>query len=354
VGGATVNNFNGMLDEVMFFNTALTRDQAQALFTADSLGVCKPLAFDGVRALTNGSPLLNVSGQAGKNITLYSSSNLLNWTPLSTLPNPGGELQFTNSLLDGFTSQFFRAVATATNLVMIQPGTFTMGSPTNELDRFDNEGPQTAVTLTKGFFMGKYPVTQREYLAVMGKNPSNFNTNQGFGLDLNRPVESVSWNDATNYCTLRTQRERAAGLIPLNYVYRLPTEAELEYACRAGTSTRFSYGDDPGYASLTAYAWYNGNAGLMTDAVGLKLPNPWGFYDMHGNVFEWCQDFYALYPGGITIDPQGPATGSFRVSRGGSWLDFAQYCRSARRNGFSPDYSDSRFGFRVVLDPAQP
>lgn len=354
VGGGSPNNFNGLLDEVMFFNNSIAEDEVRTLFTADSLGVCKPLVFDRIRTLPDGSVFMSVSGQEGKNITVHASSNLVGWASLATLPNPNGTLQFTNKLSGGLQSQFYRASASTTNLVMISPGAFIMGSPSNELDRFDNEGPQTAVTLTKGFLMGKYLVTQGDYLAVVGENPSYFSTNNGFPLDLSRPVDSVSWTDATNYCARRTQQERAAGVIPLNSFYRLPTEAEFEFACRAGTTTRFSYGDDPNYASLSAYAWYTNDAGLATHAVGEKLPNPWGFYDMHGQVFEWCEDWCGSYPGGSVTNPTGPSSGSIRVSRGGSWLDTAPYCRSARRFGYSSGYSDSRFGFRVVLDPSQP
>jgi eukaryotic-like serine/threonine-protein kinase len=172
-------------------------------------------------------------------------------------------------------------------MVWIPPGTFLIGSPEDEVDRSENEGPQTQVTLTQGFWMGKHEVTQGEYLAVVGSNPSYFNGVQGetdYGTDLNRPVESVSWDDAVAYCAALTARERAAGRAPMSYAYRLPTEAEWEYACRAGTTTRFSYGDDPGYTHLRDYAWYEGNSERQTHPVGQKLPNPWGLYDMHGNV----------------------------------------------------------------------
>jgi formylglycine-generating enzyme required for sulfatase activity len=223
-----------------------------------------------------------------------------------------------------------------------------MGSPTNEVDRYDWEGPQTAVTISRGFWMGKYEVTQGEYLAVMGSNPSYFTG------DTNRPVETVSWYDATNYCGTLTQRERAGGRIATNSVYRLPTEAEWEHACRAETSTRFSYGDDPGYTNLTNYAWYSDNSGGTTHPVGQKLPNLWGLYDMHGNVWEWCQDWWSYnLPGGIAIDPQGPATGSSRVIRGGDWGSFAGFCRSADRYGGYPGYRLDYVGFRVLLAPGQ-
>jgi formylglycine-generating enzyme required for sulfatase activity len=238
-----------------------------------------------------------------------------------------------------------------------------MGSPTNEMRSGpasnEDEGPQTAVTISRGFWMGKYLVTQGDYLSLMGSNPSYFTTNDLGGHpispDLTRPVEQVSRDDATNYCARLTQQERAAGRIATNSVYRLPTEAEWEYACRGWTSTRFSYGDDPGYTNLTNYAWYSDNSTNMTHPVGQKLPNPWGLYDMHGNVWEWCQDYwYGLYPGGIALDPQGPATGLDRVIRGGGWNDGAGYCRSAVRGDGNPGYRFVFIGFRVVLAPGQP
>jgi len=167
--------------------------------------------------------------------------------------------------------------------------------------------------------------------------------------DPNRPVETVSWDDATNYCNQLTQREQAAARIATNSVYRLPTEAEWEYACRGWTSTRFSYGDDPEYTNLTNYAWYSDNSGDMTHPVGQKLPNPWGLYDMHGNVFEWCQDWW---------DPSAPATSSSRVIRGGFWGDggrgTARSCRSAARAFDGPGIRSNGVGFRVVLAPGQP
>jgi formylglycine-generating enzyme required for sulfatase activity len=232
-------------------------------------------------------------------------------------------------------------------MVFIPPNTFTMGSPANELHRDTNEGPQTTVTLSHGFWIGKYEVTQGEYLSVMNTNPSQF---QG---DLSRPVSSVSWPDATNYCTKLTQRELAAGRIPLGSVYRLPTEAEWECAARAGTTTRFSYGDDPDYSSLTNYAWFSMNAGLGVHPVGQKIPNAWGLYDMEGNVWEWCQDWFGPLPGGAVVDPMGPGSNAsgLKVMRGGAYDYFPASCRSAARLSFplSPFLTDSDLGFRVVL-----
>jgi formylglycine-generating enzyme required for sulfatase activity len=231
-------------------------------------------------------------------------------------------------------------------MVFIPPGTFRMGSPTNEVDRWDGDGPQTAVTISRGFWMGRYEVTQGEYLAVMGSNPSYFSG------DPNLPVEQVPWDDATNYCMTITQRERAAGRIPTNVVYRLPTEAEWEYACRAWTSTRFSYGDDTGYTNLAKFAWYSANSGVGTHPVGQKLPNPWGLYDMHGNVWEWCQDWwFPNLPGGIVLDPQGSTTVWERVIRSSVWDGGPRDCRSACRYLGIPIHGLHGIGFRVVLAP---
>jgi formylglycine-generating enzyme required for sulfatase activity len=304
---------------------------------------------------------LTITGAVG---TVYSieyvtdlaqTNNASAWRSLEFLQLPASPYLWTDKSAPATGKRFYRAVvfAAPTNLVFIPPGTFRMGSPTNEVDRWDNEGPQTAVTISLGFWMGKYEVTQEEYLAVMGSNPSWFQPPNAMA-DTNRPVETVSWNDATSYCATLTQRERAVGRIGTNSVYRLPTEAEWEYACRAGTSTRFSYGDDLGDTNLSNYAWYDANSGRTTHPVGQKLPNPSGLYDMHGNVWEWCQDWYGDYAGGSAIDPQGAAPGSYRAARGGAWDGRGRYCRSACRYSVSPVRRSSYIGFRVVLAPGQP
>jgi formylglycine-generating enzyme required for sulfatase activity len=205
--------------------------------------------------------------------------------------------------------------------------------------------------------MGKYEVTQKEYQAVMGTNPSNFKGD-------NLPVESVNWFDAVNYCNARSRKE---GLTPAYTVsgenvtwnrgangYRLPTEAEWEYACRAGTSTPFSTGSN----ITTSQANYDGNYPYnnnsngpyreKTTNVGSFSPNAWGLYDMHGNVWEWCWDWYGDYSAGAQTDPSGAAPGSYRVLRGGSWNFIAQYLRSAYRGLNSPSYRYNSYGFRVV------
>ena len=254
----------------------------------------------------------------------------------------------------------FPPFSAPSNMVWISPGTFVMGSPTNE-PALGTDETQHTVTLTKGFCMGKYEVTQAEYLAVMGNNPSYF---QGGNL----PVEKVTWYDAVAYCVALTARERSAGRLPAGYGYRLPTESEWEYACRAGTTTAFHYGAAlrSGMANFdgryeyppcggTTYYCYNPSGTYLgrTTSVGSYAPNAWGLYDMHGNVWEWCQDWYGTYPGGSVSDPQGAPTGSYRVLRGGLWYGYAGDCRSAIRYSNYPTGRGYIIGFRVALAPGQ-
>jgi formylglycine-generating enzyme required for sulfatase activity len=263
--------------------------------------------------------------------------------------NPLGSVLFHDVTSNASAQKFYRVFRQVppVNMVFIPSNTFTMGTPTNEVDRAADEAPQTTVTITRGFWIGKYEVTQREYLAVIGSNPS------GFPGDLERPVESVSWLDATNYCARLTHQELAAGRIPPGARYRLPTEAEWECAARAGTSTRFSYGDDPNFTELANHAWYWFNSDVATHRVGQKAPNPWGIYDMEGNVWEWTQDWYGRYSGGSITDPQGPGSNStgVKVIRGGAWDAGESNCRSGRRQkeGVHPFIADYILGFRVVL-----
>ena len=212
------------------------------------------------------------------------------------------------------------------HFVPIPAGTFTMG---------DGEHAHK-VTLTQSFHLGQHEVTQEQYEKVMGATPSNFKGPQN-------PVEKVSWDDAVEFCRKLSElpEEKAAG-----YVYRLPTEAEWEYACRAGTTTEYSFGDSA--SELGAYAWYDENSGKTTHPVGGKQANPWGLYDMHGNVWEWCQDWYGDYPSGSVTDPTGAVSGSSRVLRGGSWFNNSDYCLSANRYWSSPDSRFIILGFRVL------
>ena len=307
---------------------------------------------------------LTINGAVGAVYAIEYAPELAqtnNWCCLEFLQLPATNYLWTDTSASATAHRFYRAVATGpTNLVFIPPGTFRMGSPTNEAGRFGDEGPQTAVTLTKGFYMGKFEVTQREYLAVIGNNPSFFNGGT-HGTDLNRPVEQVSWDDATNYCSARTQQEAALGMIPATH-YRLPTEAEWEYACRAWTSTAFYLGSglhskQANFNGLYEYDSVRGDisnpGGVFletTTPVGSYAPNDWGLYDMIGNVFEWCQDWWSpTYPGGSVIDPQGTDSPSSRVLRGGGWLNRVFHCRSARR--FHDAEANNDIGFRVVLSP---
>lgn len=280
---------------------------------------------------------------------ILSSTDLAAWSALDTATNTVGSATFTDDEASLSPRKFYRALRQSppTNMVFIPPNTFTMGSPTNEQDRSINEGPQTTVTLTRGFWIGKYEVTQSEYLSVMNTNPSVP------PIDPSGPVSRVSWLDATNFCAKLTLRELAAGRIPAGSQYRLPTEAEWECAARAGTTTRFSYGDDPDYADLGSHAWHAANSGLTAHLVGQKLPSPWGLYDMEGNVVEWCQDWAGALLGGVQTDPTGPAssTSGRKVTRGGAFDDTQQFCRSAHRSLFNagPSDTDTDLGFRVVL-----
>jgi formylglycine-generating enzyme required for sulfatase activity len=217
--------------------------------------------------------------------------------------------------------------------VWIPPGTFLMGSPKEEKGRDANE-TQHKVTLTKGFYMGVYTVTQEEWQAVMGNNPS------GLKGEENLPVEQVSWNDCDKF--IKKVREKDKRL------YRLPTEAEWEYACRAGTKTAYYFGDDK--SMLGKFAWYSeNNPERKTHPVGQKKPNEWGLYDMHGNLFQWCQDWYGEYPQNDLADPQGPEKGTSRVMRGGAWGNDPAACRSAFRLAYEPGRGNFIIGFRLCF-----
>jgi len=212
--------------------------------------------------------------------------------------------------------------------VLIPAGTFQMGSNDG-----NDEKPVHTVRIMQPFYLGKYEVTQGQWQAVMGSNPSKFTG------DPNRPVENVSWDDVQEFIRRLNSREGGA-------TYRLPTEAEWEYAVRAGTTTRWSFGDDA--RQLGRYAWPEENAGGYTHPVGQLQPNPWGLYDMHGNVWEWVQDWYGSYTSGTAVDPAGPSSGSDRVYRGGSCYGLARECWSALRRGAAPGNRYNALGFRLL------
>jgi formylglycine-generating enzyme required for sulfatase activity len=222
-----------------------------------------------------------------------------------------------------------RRVAASFEFCPVPAGAFLMGSALTP--------PEHQVTLSRPFHLGKFPVTQAQWEAVMGPNPSLFK-----GPD--RPVEQVSWED----CQAFVARLNTAG----QGTFRLPTEAEWEYACRAGSSGRYCFGDDEDL--LGAYAWYSANAGGQTHPVGLKKANAWGLHDMHGGVWEWCQDWWDDYPDGPATDPQGPSAGFMgaRVFRGGCWRGGADFAASAHRGGRGAGYRASILGLRLVHQPA--
>jgi len=216
-------------------------------------------------------------------------------------------------------------------MIAIPGGSFLMGS-----EDFENTKPVHKVTLSP-FHIGKFQVTQQQWQAVRGENPSHFKGN-------NLPVESISWNDATRFCLKLSEKTGKE--------YRLPTEAEWEYACLAGSTGKYCFGDDE--ALLEKYAWYRKNSGKQTHPVGEKLPNDWGLHDMHGNVWEWCQDWYdanyyaELAKQGEAVNPQGSAYGELRVLRGGSWDVDLLIARAVYRNNDLPAFRFGNFGFRVV------
>ena len=243
------------------------------------------------------------------------------------------------------------------------PGKFMMGSPETEQDCGPNE-VQVEVTLTRGYWLGKYEVTQAEYEQLMGKNPSAFSAGGGFrskvtGQDTKRfPVETVSWTEAVEFCQKLTERERTAGRLPAEWENRLPTEAEWEYACRAGTTTATAFGDSLSskQANFFGDRPYNGAEKgpylQRTCSVGSYASNAWGLHDMHGNVWEWCQDSYTEKMVGV-VDPQVDQAGSLRVYRGGSWNNIGQYFRSANRLRITPGYRNNHVGFRVAVGPSR-
>ena len=223
-------------------------------------------------------------------------------------------------------------------LRVIPPGTFTMGSD----DGYLRSRPLHQVTLTKPFMLGTHEFTQAQYQKMMGTNQSNLKRR-------NNPVEMVNYDDASEFCRRLSElrAEKSAGR-----VYRLPTEAEWEFACRAGTTTKHSFGIDE--SKIGDYAWVSGNSNKSTHPVGGKQPNAWGLYDMHGNVLEWCSDWYGDYSDRAVTDPTGAGTGSRRVGRGGSWALAPELCRSAYRHRGLPSSRNNfygSFGFRVCLSP---
>jgi formylglycine-generating enzyme required for sulfatase activity len=249
-------------------------------------------------------------------------------------------------------------------LIRIDPGTFTMGSTPSETGRCNDEVPHQ-VTLTKRYWIGEYDVTVGEFRAFVNATGYRTEAETGDGMyvytgsawekragaswqnpnlnqDDHHPVVGVSWNDAKAFCAWVNKTQTEAGRLPAGYEYTLPTEAQWEYACRSGTTEAYA-------GNLDSMGWYNQNSGNTTHPVGQKQPNAWGLYDMHGNVWEWCADWYGDYPGGNVTDPTGPSSGTNRVLRGGGWNFTAVDCRSACRFNDVPGLRGGNLGFRLAL-----
>ncbi len=228
----------------------------------------------------------------------------------------------------------------AMELILLPAGTFSMGGDWDAEQADENELPKHDVTLGKPFYMGKFAVTQSQWKAVMGGNPSAFNR-------ADHPVETVSHDDAAAFL-------KQLNTMEATHTYRLPTEAEWEYAARAGSRSTYAFG--PETRRLAEFAWYQPNSGGGTHPVGQLTPNDWGLCDMHGNVHEWCADWYQRDYYAVSPDrqPAGPRKGVARVLRGGDWGSDAWYCRCAIRSLSSPQRRSPRVGFRVVKDVEEP
>ncbi len=228
-------------------------------------------------------------------------------------------------------------------MIPLPAGSFTMGDEKGDVDEEPHE------VYVDSFYIDKYLVSQEEFEKVMRENPSRWKSGR------KNPVEQVRWSDAVKYCNARSRLEGFQPCYDLETWkcdfnangYRLPTEAEWEYACRAGTKTSYSFGDDE--RKLRNFAWYKDSSGRRPRPVGQKLPNPWGIHDMHGNVWEWCNDFYQVdyYQESPKKNPKGPETGETKVLRGGGWSSDAEDCRSSYRYNENPGYSDVCFGYDI-------
>lgn len=225
------------------------------------------------------------------------------------------------------------------HFVKVKNGSFIMGSDSTEQDRQGDEGPKHQVTISEEFMIGQFEVSQLQWETIMGNNPSLF---YRFPNSQHYPVERVSWNEIQSFIAKLNTLQLGK--------FRLPTEAEWEYACRAGTTTRYSFGDAPHYLELNKYAWFNPGSEGKSHERGSKQPNPWGLYDMHGSVWEWCQDWYDKYEGDHLTDPTGPSIGENKIIRGGSWFNEPEALRSANRHRQPPDSKHTNNGFRLVME----
>ncbi|MEI9863191.1 MAG: formylglycine-generating enzyme family protein [Limisphaerales bacterium] len=321
------------------------------------------------------TPTVIVSGPAGSLQQVQYSTNLTDpngWKILSHIRLAGGPKPFYDTTASG-VQRFYRTLTVGladTNLVWILPGTFLMGSPESEQGRLASEGPQTLVTLTDGFFMGQFEVRNLDWLAIMGSIP--LASDATLTNYLQRPVRHIAWSQATNYCALRTAAEISVGKIPAGWTYRLPTEAQWEYAARAGSNGPFAFGNELRSDAVRVDAVFNGDYPYPTNVipvgpvyyanpqvVGSCAPNGFGLYNVHGNVAEWCLDgnpgsSVPGYPGGSVTNPISGSDGAYKFVRGGSYFDTAAACRSAKRSLTLGLNTPDTTGLRVILVPANP
>jgi formylglycine-generating enzyme required for sulfatase activity len=303
----------------------------------------------------NGQPIAGATGPSFSIADVNSSLHDGNYSVV--VSNDFGSVTSTPTALqvDG-TPSAHTVASISMEMIFCPPGTFTMGSPSSESGRGGDE-TQHQVTLTNGFYLSKYEVTQAQYQTVMNGNSAGLSADPSQFKGSNRPVEKTSWEDAQIFLTRLNSIEQSAGRLPNGWKYVLPTEAEWEYACRAGTTTAYSWGNDIN-SSRANYNWdgggNDGNDSKQTVEIGQFSANPWGFFDMHGNVREWVHDWKANYLSGAQTDPEGPASGSTRVIRGGSWLSTGTTLRSAIRTNLTPSTRHYYFGFRVGFQAVKP
>ena len=324
--------------------------QVEVVVTAaDMPAMRQPLAVDGDRIVgavsdipAGAARLFTVSGYDATGTLVASGSAKLDLAPGQSVPLGLTLVVEPEASRSQPPITVELAPGVPLNMVWIEPGVFTMGSPLDEPGRNDDEGPQFEVRLTQGFYLSQCEITQHQWTAVTGERPWSHYTDE-LKEEPDRPAVYISWEDVQEFIASLNATAGAQ-------VYRLPSEAEWEYAGRAGTKTPWSFGNVE--KELALYAWWTDNISLSgrmaAQPVGLKTPNPWGLYDMHGNVWEWVGDWLGAYLEGPQTDPQGPPEGTARVFRGGSFKDAAVLSRSAQRCWNAPDQRFSHVGVRLV------
>lgn len=311
----------------------------------------RPLASPEVYInLQDGKAVINWEAGAGEQFEVQNKTSLdaLAWSDMGSITNTNST-GFMAANIDSIQQpqQYFRLrkippMPVSDSMVWISPGTFQMGTPESDANRTIFELPQFQITMTNGFFISRCEVTQWQYQNIMSHNPCLWRGS------LDQPVENVSWYDARSFCAKFTDQERRNGRISNGFYYRLPTEAEWEYAARAGTTSLYGFGNDS--TLLEQHGWYVANADVPSP-VGLLSTNSWGLSDVHGNVYEWCWDWIGQAPSGPVTNYMGATNGAYHGLRGGSWKSPATECRSSWRKGYGPSYRDMTVGFRMVLVP---